>query len=138
MTQNQSIAPGVRTVLHVSPSVYVAGLLAAQRQGLTLREFLDAAIASACSDAADDSSENAPWSASAMALFQQVADTLPDLLTGKWRVMYAKVLADESLWEAPSATLGDLDEFMASDGWRINERALKKAWPRLVSETFCA
>ena len=72
-----------------------------------------------------------------MSLFQQVADALPDLLTGKWRVMYAKVLADESLWEAPAATLGDIEEFMVSDSWRINERALKRAWPRLVSETFC-
>lgn len=138
MPQTPAAAPGVRTVLHVSPAVYVAGLLAAQRRGLTLREFLDAAIASACSEAADTKGEDAPWSASAMALFMQVADTVPDLLNGRWRVLHAKVLADESLWEPPpSQTLEELEQFIDSDGWRINERALKKAWPRLVSETFC-
>lgn len=65
-----------------------------------------------------------------MSLFLQVADTLPDLLTGKWRVLYAKVLADESLWEAASCTVDDIDQFMADDGWRINAAALKKAWRR--------
>lgn len=131
-----SPSAGVRTVLHISPAVFTAGLLAAQRRGLSLGEFLDDAIVGACSDASDKDSD-APWSATAMSLFVQVVDTVPDLLTGKWRVMYAKVLADESLWEAPSCTMEDLEGFMASDGWRINERALKKAWPRLVSETFC-
>lgn len=137
MTQTHSISPSVRTVLHMSPSVYIAGLLSAQRQGLTLTEFLDAAIAGACSDSVTDRSEDAPWSTSAMVLFRQVADTFPDLLTGKWRVIYANVLADESLWEAPSNSMDDQEQFMDSDGWRINERALKKAWPRLVSGTFC-
>jgi hypothetical protein len=137
MHQISPSAPGVRTVLHITPAVYVAGLLAAQRSGLSLTEFLDAAISRACSDAATDNLEQAPWSRDAMSLYLQVADATPELLTGRWRVLHAKVLADESLWEPPPSRTVDEADFLEADGWRINERALKKAWPRLVSETFC-
>ena len=129
--------PGVRTVLHITPAVYVAGLLAAQRNGLTLAQFLDAAISRACSDASPDNPEEAPWSRDAMSLYLQVADATPELLTGRWGVLHAKVLADESLWEAPPSRTVDEVDFLEADGWRISERALRKAWPRLVSETFC-
>lgn len=130
--------PGVRAIVHVSPSVYVAGLLAAQRRSLSQREFVDAAIARACSDTADNKAEDAPWSASAMALFVQVVDSGPHILTGQWRVLLEKVVAEPSLWQAPpSCTVDEIARFMSSDGWCINEQALTKAWPRLVSSVFC-
>lgn len=127
--------PGVRTILHASPAVWVAGLLSAQRRGLSLREFLDDALAKACI-AGSDGPESEPYSRHSMSLFVQFADSMPDQLTGPWRVLYSKVVADELLWEAPQQTVGEAADFLSVDGWRIDERKLSKAWPRLVAETF--
>lgn len=42
MTTNQtSLNTGVRTVLHLSPAVCSAAVIAAQRHGLSLQEWLD-------------------------------------------------------------------------------------------------
>lgn len=132
--QNPSSA--VRAVIHLSPAVYVAGIVTAQRAGLSYSEFLDSAITKACAGSEGEKAI-APWSPAAMELFLSVADAAPNLLAGAWRVLYSKVLTEETLWEAPRATLGEVDSFLGTDGWRIDELKLRKAWPRLVSETFC-
>lgn len=133
---NKPSQPGVRVILHISPSVYVAGILSAQRRGLKLDEFLDSAITSASAVDPADPAHELPWGRHAMELFLQLADTIPEALRGHWRVLYAKVLQEPDLWQAPVATLGDLESGQATDGWRINEAALTKAWPRLVSSVF--
>lgn len=58
--------PGVRVIFHISPSVYVAGILSAQRRGLKLDEFLDAAIAAASTSNSTDPAYELPWSRHAM------------------------------------------------------------------------
>jgi hypothetical protein len=128
--------PGIRVVMHVSPASYVAGILAAQRRDQTLSEFLDGAIAAACADDADSPDRLLPWGSDAMDLFLQLADTVPDALRGPWKVLYAKVLEDEGLWKVPHTTVGDHDAGVQTPGWHINEAALRKAWPRLVSGVF--
>lgn len=133
---SKSSNPGVRVVLHISPSVYVAGILSAQRRGQKLNEFLDSAITKASSSDPDDPAHDLPWSPHAAALFLQVADTTPEALRGPWKVLYAKVVDDPTLWEAPQATVGDFEASLATDGWRINEAALVRAWPRMVSSVF--
>ena len=128
--------PGIRVILHVSPASYVAGILAAQRRGHKLSEFLDSAIAAACADEDDSPDRLLPWGPHAMDLFVQLADTVPEALRGKWKVLYAMVLNDPSLWTVPQATVGDHEAGVADTDWHINEAALAKAWPRLVSSTF--
>ena len=132
-----TMSPGVRTILHASPAVWVAGLLSAQRRGLNLREFLDDALARACSAGSDRPEVEPPYSLHAMSLFVQLADSMPDQLTGPWRVLLSTILADETLWEPPPLAAGDSMGFLEVDGWRVDERKLAKAWPRLVAATFC-
>lgn len=136
LTINKPVKLGVRVVMHVSPSVYVAGLLTAQRREMRLSEFLNHAIASACASDADDPAHTLPWSPDTVELFLQLADTMPDAFRGPWKVLYAKVLEDESLWLPSEATVGDAAEGQSDDGWRIDGTALAKAWPRLVSSVF--
>ena len=127
---------GIRAILHISPSVYVAGLLSAQRRGLKLGEFLNAAITSECARGVDDASDTPPWSKHTVKLFLHAVDLAPETLEGAWKILYAKVLADSALWEAPRSTIGDAEDGAHADGWRINENALTKAWPRLVAGAF--
>ena len=72
-----------------------------------------------------------------MSLFVQVADTMPDQFAGPWKLLFAKVVADEALWEAPPHGEEGRNAFLATDGWRIDEAKLSNAWPRLVAECFC-
>lgn len=127
--------PGVRVVMHISPASYIAGILAAQRRDQKLNEFLDGAIAAACADDDDSPDRLLPWGPHAMDLFLQLADTVPEALRGQWKVLYAKVLNDPSLWTVPETSLDDYASAVSTE-WRINEAALSKAWPRLVSSTF--
>lgn len=128
--------PSVRVVMHVSPAGYVAGILAAQRRNQSFGEFLDGAITAACADDEDGTDKLLPWSTHAMALFLQLADTLPEALRGPWKVLYAKVLEEPELWATPKVTVGDHEAGELSPDWHINEAALRKAWPRLVSSVF--
>jgi hypothetical protein len=89
--------------MHVSPASYIAGILAAQRRDQKLDEFLDGAIAAACADDDDSPDRLLPWGPHAMDLFLQLADTVPEALRGPWKVLYAKVLNDPSLWTVPEA-----------------------------------
>ncbi|NKI93507.1 hypothetical protein [Rhizobacter sp. SG703] len=133
---NKPSQPGVRVIFHISPSVYITGILSAQRRGLKLDEFLDAAITAAASAEPTDPTHELPWSRHSMELFLLLADTLPESLHGPWRVLYAKVLQEPDLWKAPEASLDEVESGTADDEWRINETALAKAWPRLVSSVF--
>jgi hypothetical protein len=139
MQANSTNQPvGVRAILHITPSTYTAALLSAQQRGLKLNEFLDAAIASACSATPEGSASQAPWGPHAMDLFLQLADTVPEAFRGPWKILYAKVLNDPSLWRAPQMTLDEYDASAgtASADWHINAAALTKAWPRLVASVF--
>jgi hypothetical protein len=127
---------GVRAVLHITPSTYTAALLSAQRRGLKLNEFLDAAIASACATDSDGAASQAPWTPHAMDLFLQLADTVPEAFRGPWRVLYDKVLNDPSLWSSPQMTVEEYDAGTTSCDWHVNAAALAKAWPRLVASVF--
>lgn len=128
--------PGIRVVLHIKPATYVASILSAQRREQNFGEFLDGAIAAACASDETDPAGQLPWSPHAMDLFLQLADTVPEALRGPWKVLYGKVLDDPSLWVAPQATVGDYEAGACTPDWHINEAALRKAWPRLVSSVF--
>ena len=137
LNANQSKNTAVRVTVHVSPSVYVAGLVVAQRRGLKQREFLEQSIAAACVSGAADPGNEPPFSHHTITLFLTIADLAPELLEGAWKALYAKITTDESLWLAPEATVEQLeDELFQADGWRISRTALERAWPRLVCSAF--
>ena len=129
-------SPGVRVVFHVTPSTYVTTLLSAQRRGLKLGEFVDDALTKACASDQEDPAHELPLGPHAMDLFLHLADTQPDAFRGMWKVLYAKVLNDQTLWATPGQSVGDHEAGEAAEGWHINEAALTKAWPRLVASTF--
>ena len=72
---------GVRTVLHMSPAVMAAAVLSAQKNNMSLREWLDRAIASLIAD--DHPEGAAPWSVQSADLFAQVASCSPEVLSGR-------------------------------------------------------
>ena len=99
MTMSMNRAESVvRTVVHVKPSVYVTGLMAAQRRGLGMGEFLEEALMNACASAKTPAPEQLPSGATSMALFLQVARHAPDALIGRWRILYERVVLDGALW----------------------------------------
>ncbi|MDR7297059.1 hypothetical protein J2X16_002406 [Pelomonas aquatica] len=137
MSQTTSLArPSVRVVMHISPAGYVAGILAAQRRSQSMSEFLEGAVAASCAQDDDGPDRLLPWGPHAMDLFLQLADTVPDALRGPWKVLYAKVLEEPELWATPQVTVDEHEAGELSPGWHINETALRKAWPRLVSSVF--
>ena len=137
LSVNPSNSNDVRVVMHVSPSVYVAGLVAAQQRGLRQRDFLEQSIVAACASGAPDPGAEPPWSRHAIVLFMTIADLAPELLEGPWKSMYAKITTDESLWIAPESTAEESEDgLFQADGWRISKAALEKAWPRLVCNAF--
>lgn len=128
-------SPGVRTVLHLSPAVMVAALLSAQKNGLNLREWLDRAVADRIAD--DHPEGAAPWSVQSADLFAHVANCSPELLHGRWSLLFERVLLDRSLWHEPTLTVGEIEDGEPPKEPFIVPARLRKAWPRLVAEVFC-
>src|SRR5579871_3656150 len=95
----------VRVVLHVTPSIYVNTLLSAQRRGLKFSEFLDDALTTACARDELDPARELPLGPHAIDLFLHLADTQPDAFRGIWKVLYAKVLNDQTLWTTPGQSV---------------------------------
>ncbi|MBF3971706.1 hypothetical protein [Paraburkholderia sp. 22098] len=126
---------GVRTVLHLSPAVMVAALLSAQKNGMNLREWLDRAVADRIAD--DHPEGAAPWSVQSADFFAHVANCSPELLHGRWSLLFERVLLDRSLWHEPTLTVGEIEDGEPPTEPFIVPARLRKAWPRLVAEVFC-
>ena len=125
---------GVRTVLHMSPAMMTAAVLSAQKCGLNLREWLDRAVASLV---ADDCPEGAaPWSVQSAELFAQVASCSPEVLRGRWALLYEHVLLERDLWRHPESTPEQVEDGALFEAPYIVPTALRKAWPRLVATVF--
>jgi hypothetical protein len=81
---------GVRTILHLSPAVIASACVSAQRSQMSLREWMDRAVANMIVD--DHPEGAAPWSVQAADLFAQVATSTPEVLRGRWALLYEHVL----------------------------------------------
>lgn len=125
---------GVRTVLHLSPAVMVAAVVSAQRNQTSLREWLDRAVANLIAD--DHPEGAAPWSSQAADLFAQVASCSPELLRGRWALLYEHVLLERDLWHQPEPTPVEVVDAELPEAPYIVPSRLRKAWPRLVSTVF--
>lgn len=126
----------VRTMLHLSPAVSVAALVDAQRRGLRLREWLDQVVVDAVTTG---EGANAPGqrelSDATMMLFARTAIRSPELLEGRWRLLYERVRLDERLWIYPRVTLDDVEHGI--DGSAIlDEAQLRLRWSELIAATF--
>lgn len=125
---------GIKTILHMSPAVSVAAIIAAQETGRTLSEFLDHAIASAAQ--ATGGNTEVPWDLAAADLFCAVANSSPEVLVGNWSLLFERVLLERSLWHHPTID----DETVSSGEWAdrpyISAKRLRDAWPRLVAAIF--
>lgn len=131
---------GVRTVLHMSPAVCAAALIAAKRHGLTLQEWLDHHVSYALGDdyyiPNDGLDVVAPWSLSSAELFVQTANNAPEALRGRWALLYERVQKDRSLWIEPTQTVGEIEDGAPIDEPYICLPKLRAAWPRLCAENF--
>jgi hypothetical protein len=125
---------GVRTVLHMSPAVMTAAIVSAQRNGLNLREWLDRAVASLIAD--DHPEGAAPWSMQSADLFAQVASSSPEVLRGRWALLYEHVLLERDLWHQPEPTPAEIEDGVLPEAPYIVPVKLRKAWPRLVATVF--
>jgi len=128
-------SPGVRTVLHMSPAVMAAAVMSAQKCGLGLREWLDRAVASLIAD--DHPEGAAPWSVQAADLFAQVASCSPELLHGRWALLYEQVQLERELWHQPAPTVEEMENGELPGAPFIVPARLRQAWPRLVAGVFC-
>lgn len=132
---------GVRTVLHMSPAVCAAALIAAKKHNLTLQEWLDHHVSYALADdyyiPNDGLDVVAPWSLSSAELFVQAANTAPEALRGRWALLYDRVQEDRSLWIEPTQTVGEIEDGAPIDEPYISLPKLRAAWPRLCAEHFC-
>lgn len=123
-------------LFHVSTNVFIAALRSAQRQRMTISTFVDAALTSACSEAAQDVAKGLHKRDESVSLFLTVASTSPERLTGPWRHLYYQIKQDPALWRTDRITLGELEDGMPPGADFIDAAALEKAWPQLVSNSF--
>lgn len=126
----------VRTLLHLSPAVSVAALVAAQRRGLRLREWLDQVVVDAVTTGeGEKGTSQRELTDATVSLFARMATRNPELLEGRWRLLYEHVRLDESLWTYPHVTLDDVESGV--DGSAILDVAqLRRRWPELVAASF--
>lgn len=132
---------GVRTILHMSPAVCAAAVRAAQRHGLTLQEWLDHHVSYALADdylmTDNETDVVAPWSLSTAELFAQVANSAPEVLRGRWALMYQRVQLERTLWIGATQKVGDIEDGAPIDEPCISLPRLRAAWPRLCAANFC-
>lgn len=132
---------GVRTVLYLSPAVCTAALLAAQQSGLSLQEWMEHRVSYVMAD--DDVAVErgldalAPWSLACADLFARVANHAPEILDGRWALLYERVRLDQGLWHQSTQPLEDSQECDLLVEPYISTIRLRAAWPRLCAATFC-
>ncbi|WP_091793169.1 hypothetical protein [Burkholderia sp. WP9] len=113
-----------------------AAIVSAQTCGLSLREWLDRAVANLIAD--DHPEGAAPWSVQAADLFANVASCSPELLHDRWALLYEQVQLERELWHQPAPTAGEMEDGEVPPGAPyIVPARLRKAWPRLVAGVFC-
>lgn len=128
--------PAVRTLLHLSPAVTVAALVAAQRRGLRLREWLDRVVVDAVTTGAPDGEPQGKELLDAtVALFARLASRSPEMLEGRWRLLYERVRLDDSLWTYPRLTLDDVESGVHGEAM-LDDAQLRRRWPELVAAVF--
>ena len=139
-THQTSLNTGVRTVLHLSPAACAAAVIAAQKHGYSLQEWLDHHVSYALADdylMNDDGLDVLPpWSLSSAELFVQAANNAPEALRGTWALLYQRVQQDRTLWIEPTQSVGDIEDGALIDEPYISLPKLKAAWPRLCAENF--
>ncbi|MBC8750176.1 MULTISPECIES: hypothetical protein [Paraburkholderia] len=101
---------------------------------MNLREWLDRAVASLIADDYPDGA--APWSAQSADLFAQVASCSPEVLHGRWALLYEHVLLERDLWHHSEPTQTEIEDGFLPEAPYIVPARLRKAWPRLVSTVF--
>jgi hypothetical protein len=70
-------------------------------------------------------------------LFANVANCSPELLHGRWSLLYERVQLERSLWHEPSVTVGEIEDGELPGAPYIVPARLREAWPRLVAAAFC-
>lgn len=126
----------VRTTLYLSPAVSVAALLAAQRRGLRLREWLDQVVVAAVSQTGgDEDSAQRVLSDATASLFARLVAHCPEVLEGRWRLLYERVRLDDSLWSYPRQTLDDVESGVHGLA-EVDDAQLRRRWPELVAAAF--
>lgn len=132
---------GVRTVLHLSPAVCAAAMAAAQQSGLSLQEWLDHRVSYAMVDddvMVDQGLDSVvPWSLATAELFAQVANSAPEVLCGRWALLYERILLEQSLWHVPTQTVGEIEDGAPVSEPYLSLPKLRAAWPRLCAAIFC-
>jgi len=135
MTRAMDTAPAVRTTLHLSPAVCAAAMVSAQAAGLGLTEWLDHIVAAAVQET--ELQDAPPLALSTAELFCRVANSSPELLHGRWGLLYERVCLERNLWHFSQQTLGEIEDGEPPIEPYISATKLRKAWPRLVAATFC-
>jgi hypothetical protein len=68
-------------------------------------------------------------------LFVRLVSRSPELLEGRWRILYARVRLDGGFWSYPRQTLDDVE--LGGPGEPVlDEVQVQRRWPELVAAAF--
>lgn len=70
-----------------------------------------------------------------VSLFARMASRSPELLEGRWRLLYERVRLDDSLWTYPDVSLGDVESGVDCSAV-LDVAQLRRRWSELVAATF--
>lgn len=126
----------VRMVVHLPPSVVVAGLMQAQRRKLKMADWLSSVVVQACDDAASATAGQHFGDTLAADLFIHVASHDSDLLTGRWRLLYERCRLEPSLWTETKMAGKWGEEGPVEILRTLNAEAVRERWPQLVASVW--
>lgn len=110
-------------------------MVQAQRRGLRLQRWLDSTVTEACIKANKRHSSGLLHERACVELFAQVATRSPELLVGRWKLLFERVRLEPTLWDYPvhSVEQTELDpDCLVS----LNVDRLIPRWPELVCTVF--
>lgn len=129
MLQPMSCGSDAEPTSHLSPAVVVAAMMAAQRKGLRLREWFNRVVVEAVARG------DGALSDATISLFLQTASRQPELLEGRWKLLYERIRLDDSLWSYPSQSVCDFEAGVPVKP-TLDETQLRRRWPELLASSF--
>ena len=99
-------------------------------------DFIDSEKARTCAERFKDSTQEALLGAHTVGLFFFVATTSPPQLRGIWRSLHHQIEQEPALWASKQLTVRQIKNGLITTPWRIDEKALRNAWERLLAQTF--
>jgi hypothetical protein len=84
----------------------------------------------------EENAEHSAMGEASMALFVCIATRAPELLEGRWRLLYERVRLEDGLWKYPASTVAEAEEGATDMRRTIDAEQIRRRWPALIAEAF--